>query len=180
MYILFVLIIFFKTFNPKKRKKKKEKIKSKKSTNDINHNTIYKKKKRKLTKQELKEKGDLYERYVSNYFKNQGYISYEHGLEKGYQDKGIDLIVKKDKEYLFVQCKNWDSWKLNKKNIVNYRTKIKNYMLENKQQSRLLIDLNYDLKLIFISPNDIYSKEAKQYIKENKHIIEYKILPIKE
>lgn len=52
-------------------------------------------------------KGKRYERKVSQYYRSKGYNVIEYGLEKGFNDEGIDVIAKKDNEILLIQCKNW-------------------------------------------------------------------------
>ena len=137
--------------------------------------------KQKTSYTEKQKKGEEYEKYISQYFKTKGWISYEHGAEKGWKDQGIDLMLKKDNQFLFVQCKNWNKnhkYKMGIKKIQQYREKTKKYMLNNPQFSKILIDL-YQVKLVFISSEDIYTKEAKTYIQENKNILEYQIIPMK-
>lgn len=194
-FIIFILIIFIKIeFNKAIKQKKKQNSNNKKRrTNQktkyrpkyhkSEYSNLYKNKTKKTTYQENKKKGDDYEKYISEYFKQKGYISYEHGLDKGFKDGGIDLFLKKDNEFLFIQCKNWNSqnkWKMGKKKIIYYQEKARKYMQNNPQISRILINFNYKLKLILISTEDIYTKEAKEYIKENSNILEYKIIPIKK
>ena len=193
-FIIFILIIFIKIeFNKAiKQKKKQSKKNKKRKTNQqkeykpkyhkSEYSNLYKQNKSKTKYAEKKKKGDEYEKYISEYFKQKGYISYEHGLDKGFKDGGIDLFLKKDDEFLFIQCKNWNSqhkWKMGKKKIIYYQEKARKYMQNNPQISRILIDFNYKLKLIFISTEDIYTLEAKQYIEENSGILKYQIIPMK-
>ena len=187
--LIFIIVIGIRLFlKPRKKYKLKYKKYSKKEkrnkiTNQtLGYNSFYKKNNNKTSYKEKIEKGEEYEKFISQYFKEREWISYEHGLEKGLKDGGIDLIVKKDKEFLFIQCKNWDSnhkYKMGIKKIKEYRKKTKEFMLKNPRTSRMIVDLNYKIKLVFISTEDIYTQEAKKYIKENKDILEYKIIPIK-
>lgn len=152
---------------PKKKRKKKN---------------IQEKQKQKVSYAEKQKKGKEYEKYISEYFKEKGWISYEHGLEKGWKDEGIDLIIKKNNQFLFIQCKNWNKnhkYKLGIKKIKEYREKAKQFMKNNPKISRTILDFNYEIKFVFISSEDIYTQEAKKYIKDNQNILEYKIIPIK-
>jgi len=189
LFFIIVTIIFFikfkitKVLKKKKTKKSisKQQRKYKPKNNKSQYNNLYKKKIQKTTYAEKQKKGQEYEKYISEYFKEKGYVSYEHGLEKGFKDGGIDLFLKKDKEYLFIQCKNWNKnhkWKMGKKKIIYYQEKAREYMKKNPRISRLIIDFNYKIKLIFVSTEDIYTQEAKEYIKENSHILEYQIIPM--
>lgn len=54
-----------------------------------------------------KQKGDEYERYIGKRYENKGYQVEYTGLKKGKADGGVDLILHKDNQTYFVQCKNW-------------------------------------------------------------------------
>ncbi|MFD1261650.1 restriction endonuclease [Entomomonas asaccharolytica] len=49
--------------------------------------------------------GSLYEKYVGQLYQKQGYEVIFHGLNKGLHDKGIDLIMNKGNDVIYVQCK---------------------------------------------------------------------------
>lgn len=55
-----------------------------------------------LSKDEL---GKRYERYIGYVYENLGYKVEFQGLKKGKKDRGIDLIAKKKKDILIIQCK---------------------------------------------------------------------------
>ncbi|OGH14215.1 MAG: hypothetical protein A2687_05820 [Candidatus Levybacteria bacterium RIFCSPHIGHO2_01_FULL_38_26] len=55
--------------------------------------------------------GFLYERYVGYLFEKEGYEVEFHGIFKGFDDLGRDLIAKKGKEIVVIQCKNWSQFK---------------------------------------------------------------------
>lgn len=55
--------------------------------------------------------GFLYERYVGYLYETKGYQVEFHGIFKGFEDLGRDLIVKKGKEIIVIQCKNWSQFK---------------------------------------------------------------------
>ena len=54
---------------------------------------------------ENRQKGKDYETFITDYFRQRGYQTKEHGLIHGRKDKGIDVIIKKDKEITLIQCK---------------------------------------------------------------------------
>ncbi|MGD9718800.1 MAG: restriction endonuclease [Sulfurimonadaceae bacterium] len=133
---------------------------------------------KKLSHEEKKEKGELYEKYVANYFRNEGYYVWEHGEEKGRRDGGIDLFIKKGNETFFVQCKNWENWKISQNTVQAVQTKIRNYMQENPNLTKLLNGKNK--KILYVMPKPILTKAAYAYIKNNHEILDFKIIPIKE
>lgn len=55
--------------------------------------------------------GFLYERYIGYLFETDGYQVEFHGIFKGFEDLGRDLIAKKGKEIVVIQCKNWSQFK---------------------------------------------------------------------
>ncbi|UCE75193.1 MAG: restriction endonuclease [Methanomassiliicoccales archaeon] len=55
--------------------------------------------------------GRLYERYVGFLYESKGYSVDYVGIFKGFEDLGRDLICKKGKEVLVIQCKNWSQFK---------------------------------------------------------------------
>ena len=54
-----------------------------------------------------KQKGDEYEFFVANLYKDDGYKIYINGYNNGVKDEGIDIIAHKGNESLLIQCKNW-------------------------------------------------------------------------
>jgi len=67
-----------------------------------------------MSDKQKKVKGDIYEEFIYNIYKKDDYIVAAHGKDNGKEDCGIDLIAIKDKEILFIQCKNWNSKNKNK------------------------------------------------------------------
>ena len=133
-------------------------------------------KKQKMTNKEKEEKGKIYEIYIGNFYKKQNYTIANHGIDNKEKDAGIDIIAKKDKTILFIQCKNWNI--KNKKRITHVdikktRTEINDYIEKNPLYE------NYKIKTLYITSEDILDKSAKYYIKEHNEKIEYKIIPIK-
>jgi len=140
------------------------------------YDSLYRKNKKTMTTKEKKNKGDKYEAFIANYFKEQGYITWEHGKEKGVEDSSIDLIVKKEKKIYFIQCKNWETWKINHKEIKATRTDIREYLKKNKIFWELIKD--YEHKLLYITSKECLTKGAYKYIKENNNIVEHQIIPM--
>jgi len=130
----------------------------------------------KTKKMTNKEKGDRYEAFIAEHFRELGYYVWEHGKEKGVKDKSIDLIVKKDKDFLFIQCKDWNTWKINHKEVKATRSDLREY-LKNKPEFWNLIK-NHELKLLYITSKECLTPGAYRYIEENKKIVDYKVIPI--
>ena len=132
--------------------------------------------KTKITNTEKKEKGNEYEKYIADFFRKQNYYVWEHGKEKGVKDSSIDLIVKKDKYIYFVQCKNWEKWKINHKEVKATRMDVREYLKKEKNLWNLIKD--YQSKILYVTPKECLSKSAYTYIKENSNIVEYQVIPI--
>lgn len=85
-----------------------------------------------------KQKGDEYEFFVANLYKDDGYKIYMNGYNKGVKDEGIDIIAHKGNEALLIQCKNW----------------------KNPPKQR-------DLK-VFIADCDLYIQKNQKFLKNKK------------
>ena len=83
------------------------------------------------------EVGKMYERYVGYLYEQQGYRVEYIGIQKGFEDLGRDLICRKDKETLVVQCKYWSSYKEIREAHINqlYGTTVKYFIDEFKNRS---------------------------------------------
>ena len=55
--------------------------------------------------------GKMYERYVGYLYEQQGYDVEYFGINQKLNDLGVDLICRKNKTILAVQCKNWSKYK---------------------------------------------------------------------
>lgn len=133
--------------------------------------------KKKLTNEEKKEKGDRYEKHVANVLREQGYYVWEHGKEKEFKDSGVDLLVKKNEYIYFVQCKDWENWKLDHNAVQAIQTKIRNF-LKKEDGIRKLINNEYKQKILYITSKKCLTAGAYRYIEENSEILEYQVIPI--
>lgn len=152
-------------------------IKKIKST-DIKPAVKQEKIKKIITHEERKEKGDKYEKYVADFFRNNGYYVWEHGKEKGVKDSSIDLIIKREKYIYFVQCKNWENWKIDHKEVKATRMDINEYLEKNEQFKNLI--KNYKQKILYVTSKKCLTAGANKYIEENKEILEYQIIKMEE
>lgn len=69
-----------------------------------------------LSKDEL---GKRYERYIGYLYEKDGWIVDYHGITKKREDRGIDLIAKKKKKILLIQCKMYGVNTLVRENTIN-------------------------------------------------------------
>lgn len=171
--------------NELKKTQKSKKVSESKSIHSIITNTVeecdlyeaYKASKpKKMTAKEKKEKGDKYEEYIAKYFKEQGYYVWEHGKEKGLEDNNIDLFVKKDKSIYFVQCKDWETWKLDHNKVKATRMDVNDYLDNNPMLKEMIND--FEWKVLYVTSKECLTNGAYRYIEEHKELIEYQVIPI--
>lgn len=123
--------------------------------------------------QTAKEKGDRYEAFIAEYYKELGYFVWEHGKEKGRIDRGIDLIVKKKKEIIFIQCKNWkenSSFQIDHKEVKASRTEARAFMKDNP------LFKGYEMKFRYTLSNNCMHPSALKYIEETKGLFDYEVV----
>ena len=119
-------------------------------------------------------KGKAYEEHVAKHYEQLGYYVWEHGKDKGRKDHGIDLIAKKDKEIIFMQCKNWDkstSYKIDHKDLKSTRQDVRDYIDKNP------IFQHYTQRVVYVLSNDVLHKSAHYYLEEHQESIECQIIP---
>ncbi len=158
----------------------KTKVAVKKETKSIHSQVTNAKKEeiikpKKMTTKEKKEKGDKYEEFIAIHYKTQGYTIAEHGKDNGVKDGGIDIIAKKGKEMLFIQCKNWDingSKKIEAKDIKYTRQDASDYIEKNPVYEM------YKHKVIYIMAENVLHRSAYYYIQEHHEKVEFKIIPM--
>ena len=127
----------------------------------------------KLSSIENKKKGALYEEYIADIYKKDGYDVIENGKEKGLKDDGIDIIAKKDKEVLFIQCKDWNiknKYRINHKEIQYMRMNVRDYLQKNKNLN------NLEWSIVYITSDNILTKSAIFKIKEHQSEISHKVI----
>ncbi|WP_324170979.1 restriction endonuclease [Sulfurimonas sp.] len=97
--------------------------------------------------------------------------------ENGRKDNGIDIIAKKEKEILFIQCKNWsanstrkvkaDDIKIARQNIDDFLEKNPLYKLG-----------GYKIKIIYAISENVLHGSAYHYIQDNSDVVEFRIIPM--
>lgn len=124
---------------------------------------------------EKEHKGNQYEMYISKYFEKQGYKIKRNGLLYGKIDKGVDLIIMKNREITLVQCKNWKEKgkKIRHNDLKEFLGNTTTFLENNKDKAE-----GYTIKRLYITSNDILDYSAKKFLEENKNTLEYQIIPI--
>lgn len=135
----------------------------------------YLEKKKSLTEINI-ENGKKYEAFVAEHFRRLEYIVWEHGKEKGFEDKNIDLFVMNKEEAFFVQCKYYRKSTIDHNVVKATRTDIKSYMEKNRELTKLIS--NRKKKILYVIPRECLTQGAWRYIKENNEIMDYKVIPM--
>ena len=131
----------------------------------------------KLSALEKKQKGSAYEMFVADHFRVRGYTIAEHGKDNGVKDHGIDIIAKKDKEIIFIQCKNWSArstYKVRDKEIKVTRQDARDYMMKNP----LYVSGGYKMKILYVMAENVLHPSAYNYIQEHHDILDFQIIPM--
>lgn len=127
----------------------------------------------KITYHDKKIRGDEYEKYIANHYRQLGCDVIEHGKEKGVKDGGIDLIARLGNEVILIQCKDWNenySHKIDHKDIKVLRTDANDFLENNP------IYKNCEIKLRYTLSGNFLHKSAEKYIEECKENISYEII----
>lgn len=109
--------------------------------------------------------GRLYERYVGYLYEQEGYNVDYVGIFKGFEDLGRDLICRKGKEVIVIQCKNWSQFRtIYEKHIFQFFGTVFQYKDENPDKK---------VQAIFYTSTQLsdlakrFAKELKIELKEN-------------
>jgi len=109
--------------------------------------------------------GRIYERYVGYLHETAGYKVDYVGIVRGYEDLGRDLICKKRKETVIIQCKNWSQFKkIYEKHIFQFFGTVFQYRYENPSASvRAIFWTTTQLSEL----SRIFAKELQIELREN-------------
>ncbi|EBV5760948.1 restriction endonuclease [Salmonella enterica subsp. enterica serovar Enteritidis] len=81
--------------------------------------------------------GSLCEKFTGQAFEAEGYEVEYRGLTAGFNDGGIDLILRKENDTIFVQCKHAFKSSLSCNSIENILYKAGNYISRNMPTNRV-------------------------------------------
>ena len=107
--------------------------------------------------------------YISDYFRKQGYKIKPFGILNGRKDKGIDVIIMKDKEITLIQCKNWkanSNYKVKHQHLKEFLGNTTAFLENNKDRAE-----GYTIKRLYVTSNDVLDNSAKYFLRNNKIII---------
>lgn len=130
----------------------------------------------KTTHEEKINKGREYEEYVAKVYRSRGYHVSEYGKQQGVLDHGIDLIAKKEKEIVLIQCKNWNEngkWKIEHKDIKAFQTDARTFVEDKPLLRSCLLTARYTIS------GDFIHQSAIKHIDEMKKIgkrVDYEIV----
>lgn len=122
-----------------------------------------------------KAKGEAYEKYLVSHFKKLGYTVAPHGLDNGNNDRGIDIILKKGSEVLFIQAKNWQKntkYDIGHKDIKAFVGDVAFYLEDNPMFAM------GSVKRYYITSHDILNASAKKFIAQHHKKIESIVMPM--
>lgn len=101
--------------------------------------------------------GRIYERYIGYIYESKNYEVEYVGIVRGLEDLGRDLICKKGKEIIVIQCKNWSQFKtIFEKHIFQFFGTVFQYKDEYK---------NKDVEAIFYTTTEL-SDLARRFARE--------------
>ena len=123
--------------------------------------------------QEKKTRAVLYTEYIADHYRGLGYSVTEYGKEHDLENNTIDLIVKKDDEVIFIQCKEWDKNNLHKigdKEIKILRIDTYDFLEKNP------IFKTYKIKMRYILSENFIGSSAISYIDKCKDDISYEVI----
>jgi len=130
----------------------------------------------KTTYKEKIDKGKEYEEYVAKVYRSRGYHVSEYGKQQGVLDHGIDLIAKKQKEIVLIQCKNWDEngkWEIKHKDIKAFQTDARTFVEDKPLLRSCLLTARYTIS------GDFIHQSAIKHIEEMKKLgkrVDYEIV----
>ncbi len=110
--------------------------------------------------------GSEYERFIADKYKESGYKVILNGINKSYNDGGIDIIAENDTTVLLVQCKNWaqsNQYKINQKDIRAFVGDCFLYMRNNPTGKKVGFHF-------IVSHRDFLTKSAEIFLQQNTFI----------
>ena len=120
---------------------------------------------KRTTQKEKINKGQEYEEYVAKVYRSRGYHVSEYGKQQGLLDHGIDLIAKKGKEIVLIQCKNWNEngkWEIKHKDIKAFQTDARTFVEDKPLLRSCLLTARYTISGDFIHQSAIKHIEEMQ------------------
>ena len=154
---------------------RKEVIKTHNEKHDLEIKKVVKSENNKKMYKDNVRKGRDYELFITDYFQKQGYQIKPFGILNGRKDKGIDVIIKKDKEITLIQCKNWkadSSYKIEHKHLKEFIGNTTAFLESNKEKAN-----GYVIKRMYVTSNDVLDNSARHFLRDNS-IVEHRVIPM--
>lgn len=101
--------------------------------------------------------------FVVDYYRSLGFIVWEYNKEAEHTQSEIHLIIKKEQEIFFIQCRN-DNLTLNPKSIHNFEEQSQTLMNEHQ------IFSHYRVRLLYTMSSLQLDEKAYKYIKSSNNI----------
>ena len=120
--------------------------------------------------------GEDYERFIAEKYEKSGYKVTLNGIEKSYEDGGIDLIVENNTSIILVQCKNWslsNKYKIDQKDIRAFIGDCYLFARENIKASKK-VGFHF-----IVSHEDFLTSSAKIFLQQHP-FIKFKSIPFEE
>ncbi|MDR2904750.1 MAG: restriction endonuclease [Helicobacteraceae bacterium] len=125
-----------------------------------------------------KEKGERYEKERGAELEARGYTVEYRGIEKGFNDGGIDLIARKSDEIMLVQCKNWTNIQADQKDIKHFFASYIDYIEEEKPPKEIKVKCRFVCSAGFTDQavKQIQAYNARghkfRFVKRKEHLVD--------
>jgi hypothetical protein len=122
------------------------------------------------------KKGYSYESFCGYKYESLGYSVEYHGIDKKFNDGGIDLICSKNDEIILCQCKNWNESnriKLSSLNLKAFLGDCYLYILKNDMKTK-------NLKFHFLVSQDNLLDSSANHFLENTTFLKFKYFPFED
>ncbi len=122
------------------------------------------------------KKGYSYESFCGSKYESLGYSVEYNGINKKFDDGGIDLICTKDDELILCQCKNWNESnriKLSSLNLKAFLGDCYLYLLKYNIS-------NKNLKFHFLVSQDNLLDSSSKFFLDSNSFLKFKYLPFED
>jgi len=110
-----------------------------------------------------------FRKHVVNFYKNKDYKVWNHTDDTGENDKGINIIVKKNRDIILIHCRV-STTNITTDDLKNFENQRDKFILENPLFDGYEITLRYSLTGFFLTENAFW------YIHEHTKVISYEII----
>jgi len=115
------------------------------------------------------EDEQLFRNYIAKRYKNKKYNVWNHTNDTGKNDKGINIIVKKNRNIILIHCQ-LATTNITTDDLKEFEKQRDKFILENPLFKNYNIILHYSLTGFFLTENAFW------YIHEHTNIITYEII----